>query len=164
MIYYHDMNTPIGLLRLVGRRDALIAVDFLSNHPDQPPNPTWQADSAPLTDPINQFQEWFAGKRNEFDLALAPIGTPFQLQVWETLRQIPFGETWSYGQLAKAIGRPSASRAVGAANGRNPLPIVIPCHRVIGANGSLTGFGGGLPIKQWLLAHEAGSNSRLKLI
>jgi len=105
-----------------------------------------------------QFDEYFAGKRKEFDLKLAPRGTPFQLAVWNVLRSIPYGRTWSYQDVANAIGKPAACRAVGAANGANPLPIVVPCHRVIGTNGSLTGFGGGLEVKRRLLALEgAGS-------
>jgi methylated-DNA-[protein]-cysteine S-methyltransferase len=103
-----------------------------------------------------ELGEYFAGRRRDFTVALEPDGTEFQRQVWLALRRIPFAATWSYGQLAAAIGKPSASRAVGAANGRNPLPIIVPCHRVIGQDGSLTGFGGGLPTKRWLLAHESG--------
>ncbi|MFN0148696.1 MAG: methylated-DNA--[protein]-cysteine S-methyltransferase [Dehalococcoidia bacterium] len=102
-----------------------------------------------------QFAAYFRGELTEFDLPLAPAGTPFQLQVWEALRGIPYGETISYGELARRIGRPAASRAVGAANGHNPIGIVVPCHRVIGANGSLTGYGGGLDRKRTLLALEA---------
>ena len=103
-----------------------------------------------------QLSAYFAGSLKTFDLPLAPKGTPFQLEVWGALRGIPYGETTSYGRIAEKIGRPDAVRAVGAANGQNPIPIVIPCHRVIGASGALTGFGGGLPMKQWLLAHESG--------
>jgi methylated-DNA-[protein]-cysteine S-methyltransferase len=102
-----------------------------------------------------QLAEYFAGTRREFDLELQPEGTPFQLKAWRALRSIPFGETRSYQQQATAIGKPTAMRAVGAANGKNPLPIVVPCHRVIGKDGSLVGFGGGLSCKRWLLAHEA---------
>src|SRR5688572_12192877 len=101
-----------------------------------------------------QLAAYFAGGLRSFDLPLAPRGTPFERRVWEALRDIPFGRTVSYGELARIIGEPGAARAVGAANGRNPLPIVVPCHRVIGADGSLVGFGGGLPRKRWLLEHE----------
>lgn len=101
-----------------------------------------------------QLGEYFAGERTTFDLELAPEGTEFQQKVWMLLRAIPFGETRSYGQLATKLKRPTASRAVGAANGRNPLGIIVPCHRVIGASGDLTGYAGGLPMKRWLLAHE----------
>lgn len=108
-----------------------------------------------------QLREFFEGSRTEFDLPLSPEGTDFQKKVWAELRKIPFGATRTYQQIALAMGRPEATRAVGAANGANPIPIVVPCHRVIGANGALTGFGGGLPIKRWLLEHEAGF-SRLR--
>lgn len=103
---------------------------------------------------VSQLDEYFAGERTDFDLVLVPRGTPFQLAVWNELQRIPYGATISYGALAKRIGKPDAVRAVGAANGANPIPIVIPCHRVIGANGSLTGYGGGLPIKRALLEIE----------
>jgi methylated-DNA-[protein]-cysteine S-methyltransferase len=102
----------------------------------------------------DQLAEYFAGKRRVFDLPLGPRGTGFQARVWRELTKIPYGETCSYGDIARAVGRPSASRAVGAANGRNPIAIIVPCHRVIGASGELTGYGGGLPMKRWLLAHE----------
>ena len=102
-----------------------------------------------------QLDQYFAGRRRGFDVRLSPSGTEFQLAAWRALCEIPFGETRSYQQQARLLGRPSATRAVGAANGRNPLPIVVPCHRVIGKDGSLTGFGGGLACKKWLLAHEA---------
>ncbi len=108
----------------------------------------------PLAATVRQLTEYFAGTRRLFDLPLRLAGTAFQQRVWRELTEIPYGETWSYGQLAKRIGNPSASRAVGLANGRNPISILVPCHRVIGANGSLTGYGGGLERKQWLLAHE----------
>jgi len=104
----------------------------------------------------DQLAEYFAGARRVFELPLAPPGTAFQSQVWRALLKIPFGDTRSYGQLARTIRRPSASRAVGAANGSNPIAIIVPCHRVIGTSGSLTGYGGGLEMKRWLLAHEAG--------
>jgi methylated-DNA-[protein]-cysteine S-methyltransferase len=107
-----------------------------------------------------QLGEYFAGRRRSFDLELAPRGTPFQLKVWAALREIPYGETRSYGELARGLGRPRASRAVGAANGANPIPIVIPCHRVVGCDGSLTGFGGGLAVKALLLDLEAGGRPR----
>jgi methylated-DNA-[protein]-cysteine S-methyltransferase len=103
-----------------------------------------------------QLAEYFAGERRAFDLPLAPQGSGFQVEVWRALLRIPYGETCSYGDIARVVGRPAASRAVGAANGRNPIPIIVPCHRVIGSNGSLTGYGGGLPVKRWLLDHERG--------
>jgi len=109
---------------------------------------------APLSATVRQLTEYFEGTRREFDLPLRLLGTAFQQRVWRELTEIPYGQTWSYGQLAKRIDKPSASRAVGLANGRNPISILVPCHRVIGADGSLTGYGGGLERKQWLLAHE----------
>ena len=107
---------------------------------------------------MNTILQYFSGERKEFDLTLNPVGTEFQKQTWCMLAKIPFGETWSYGQVANEIGLPKGVRAVGAANGRNPISIILPCHRVIGRNGTLTGFGGGLPTKQWLLEHEGGKS------
>jgi len=116
----------------------------------------WVHDEDALAPLRRQLQEYFAGERREFELELAPTGSPFQLEVWSALRTIPYGETASYGEIAAAVGQPGAARAVGGANNRNPIAIVVPCHRVIGASGSLTGYGGGLPRKQQLLALEAG--------
>lgn len=114
----------------------------------------WERDDAALAEVTRQLDEYFAGARVEFDLVLAPRGTPFQREVWDQLCRIPYGETISYGELAKRVDRPGAARAVGSANGQNPIAIIVPCHRVIGADGSLTGFGGGLPWKRWLLNRE----------
>ncbi|HEY3093359.1 MAG TPA: methylated-DNA--[protein]-cysteine S-methyltransferase, partial [Vicinamibacterales bacterium] len=125
------------------------------------PSPDWNHDDAAFGDVVSQLGEYFEGRRRQFDLPLAPAGTPFQQRVWSALLDIAYGETISYGELASRIGQKSASRAVGLANGSNPLPIVIPCHRVIGANGKLTGYGGGLPIKERLLAHERGERRLL---
>jgi methylated-DNA-[protein]-cysteine S-methyltransferase len=119
------------------------------------PDPSWQNENSPvLRETAKQLRAYFAGKLENFDLPLGPVGTKFQVGVWNRLCDIPYGETISYGQLAKQIGSPKASRAVGLANGSNPIPIIIPCHRVIGSNGKLTGYGGGLPIKEKLLALE----------
>ena len=118
------------------------------------PDPRALPQAPLLADAARQLAEYFAGGRLEFDLPLQLIGTPFQRQVWNALAEIPYGETWSYAQLARRIGNPKACRAVGLANGSNPISIIVPCHRVIGANGSLTGYGGGLERKRWLLAHE----------
>jgi methylated-DNA-[protein]-cysteine S-methyltransferase len=120
----------------------------------------WQRHDRAFVDVATQLKEYFEGRRREFELPLAPEGTPFQLRVWNALLEIPYGETISYGELAARIGDRSASRAVGLANGSNPLPIVIPCHRVIGSNGKLTGYGGGLPIKERLLALEGALPAR----
>lgn len=154
---YHDLDTPIGTLRLVGGEDSIDRID-LPNRAAEPPDPAWERSNgalpAALAEAKLQLEEYFAGDRREFDLPLAARGTEFQHRVWAELRRIPFGETISYGELATRIGKPTASRAVGAANGRNPLPVVVPCHRVIGSDGRLTGFGGGLPTKQALLDLE----------
>lgn len=154
---YHDFDTPIGVLRLVGDERHLERVD-LPNAAAIAPATGWRerlrALPAALDAAKRQLTEYFDGTRRDFDLPLAPDGTTFQLRVWDELRRIAYGETISYGELARRIGQPTASRAVGAANGRNPLAIVVPCHRVIGADGTLTGYGGGLPVKQALLALE----------
>jgi methylated-DNA-[protein]-cysteine S-methyltransferase len=119
------------------------------------PEPEWQeSQRGPIAEAARQLREYFAGKRAQFDLLLAPEGTAFQRDVWRQLQEIPYGETISYGELARRVGNPKASRAVGSANGANPLPIVIPCHRVIAGDGTLGGFGGGLPTKQTLIALE----------
>ncbi len=158
---YCETSTPVGRLLLTGDEDALRGISFQSGrHPAEVPE-AWQRAEEPFRDAIAQLAAYFAGRLRRFDLALAPEGTPFQREVWSALTEIPYGETVSYSELARRIGRPAATRAVGAANGRNPLPIVVPCHRVIGANGSLTGFGGGLSIKRRLLDLEAGSASLL---
>lgn len=115
----------------------------------------WRRDDAGFNDVRSQLDEYFAGARTAFDLPLHPTGTPFQLQVWAALRAIPYGETVSYREIAAAVGNPAACRAVGRANGQNPISIVVPCQRVIGASGGLTGYGGGLDAKRWLLSHEA---------
>ena len=154
---YHDFETPLGTMRVVGDARRIDRVD-LPNAAARAPDPAWRAARGALPGPLReakrQLGEYFAGDRREFDLPLAPDGTAFQHRVWDALRRIPYAETRSYGDLAKRIGNPTASRAVGAANGRNPLAIVVPCHRVIGADGSLTGYGGGLPVKAALLALE----------
>lgn len=155
-MFFCYMNSPIGKLLLAGEPDALKLISFETGRHVQQPAAGWQEDEAPLRPAMQQLDEYFAGERRDFDLPLQPEGTPFQQSVWRALCDIPYARTESYGGLAKRIGRPRAMRAVGAANGLNPLPIVIPCHRVIGANGSLTGYGGGLPIKQQLLALERG--------
>ena len=121
----------------------------------------WENDRASFADVIRQLDEYFAGTRRDFDIPLHPTGTPFQLKVWEQLRAIPYGETISYGALARRVANPNASRAVGLANGRNPIAIIVPCHRVIGADGSLTGYGGGIGRKRFLLGLETGAGRLL---
>ena len=153
-MYYSYLQSPIGQLLLAGTEASLSLIGFPEGKGKVEPKPDWEQRDDGFAEAKKQLQEYFSGDRKVFDLALAPHGTEFQLQVLKQLEAIPFGETRSYRQVAEAIGRPKAVRAVGAANGRNPLPIVIPCHRVIGADGSLTGFGGGLAAKSWLLKHE----------
>jgi len=147
------IDSPVGELTLTASDTALTGVYFPTSRHGRPPQPDG-ARSDVLDRVRSQLEEYFAGTRQTFDLPLAPTGTPFQLQVWELLRRIPYGATTSYGALARQLGDPTASRAVGAANGQNPIPIIVPCHRVIGANGDLTGFGGGIERKRWLLQHE----------
>lgn len=149
------VDSPVGPLFIAADDDGLRAIEFSENrHPIKRKDDWRDGDNAMLRHARKQLDEYFAGKRRTFDLPLSPAGTEFQRNVWTTLATIPYGETISYAQLASRVGKPSAMRAVGAANGRNPLPIVLPCHRVIGADGSLTGFGGGLPTKQFLLKLE----------
>ena len=157
-VHWATIETPIGELLLVEEAGRVREISFQAARPRRP-EAEWRKDARALAPVIAQLDEYFAGRRRTFDLELDPHGTEFQRRVWSELRRIPWGETISYGELARRIGSPSASRAVGAANGRNPIPIVIPCHRVIGANGDLTGFGGGLPIKRKLLALEGAGES-----
>ncbi len=146
--------SPIGELTLVATDDALVGL-FMEAHASEPLIADAEERRTQLLKRVSaQLDEYFAGRRERFDVPLAPRGTAFQTSVWAVLQRIPFGVTWSYAQVARALGTPKAVRAVGAANGRNPISVIIPCHRVIGADGSLTGYGGGLPRKRWLLAHE----------
>jgi len=154
LIHYDDMDSPIGRLRLVADRDGLREIWFEQGRHQKAVEPNWIRATEPLAFVRVQLEEYFAGERQHFELPLHPQGTPFQLEVWRELARIPYGVTISYGELARRIEQPQAVRAVGAANGRNPLPIVLPCHRVIGSDGSLTGFGGGLPTKRYLLQLE----------
>ncbi len=148
-------DTPVGPLHLVADDDGALTHLLFDDERRFPSlAPTVRPDRAPFAEVIAQLEEYFAGERRAFDLPLAPHGTAFQRSVWAALRTIPYGETRSYAAQASAIGRPSATRAVGAANGRNPIALIVPCHRVIGADGSLTGYGGGIERKRWLLAHE----------
>lgn len=158
-IQYDEMDSPVGTLRLVADGYGLREIWFERERHPKSAQPGWTRvaqplASAPIAAARRQLEEYFAGKRQHFELPLHPLGTPFQLTVWEELGRIPYGITISYGELARRIGKPEAVRAVGAANGRNPLPIVLPCHRVIGSDGKLVGFGGGLPTKRFLLSME----------
>ena len=155
MTSYTYFDTPVGVVMLAGCRDhGLRAISFQCGKSARGPEPHWLQSDKPFRDVIRQLTEYFRGRRTTFDLFLHPKGTPFQREVWKALLTIPYGETRSYGDIATQIGRPTAVRAVGLANGRNPLPIVVPCHRVIGSSGRLVGYGGGLPVKQALLDRE----------
>ena len=160
MILCRRIDSPVGPLMLAAGDDGLRHIEFRENrHPAN--RSDWHGGDSPVLQAAEaQLREYFAGERRAFDLPLAPRGTPFQLQVWQALAGIPYGSTVSYAQLAQAVGNPEAMRAVGAANGRNPLPIVLPCHRVIGADGALVGFGGGLPVKEFLLRLEGALPTR----
>ncbi|HET7564823.1 MAG TPA: methylated-DNA--[protein]-cysteine S-methyltransferase [Gemmatimonadaceae bacterium] len=161
MIVYDTLHSPVGELLLTANDVGLTGIDFEPHSHSRDARAEWDhatshtgAASAILAVAREQLTAYFAGTRTVFDLPLAARGTPFQLRVWTALRDIAFGESISYGELARRLGVPRAVRAVGGANGRNPIPIVVPCHRVIGADGSLTGFGGGIERKRWLLRHE----------
>ena len=153
-MWFDEFTTPVGKLIAAVDDSGVRHVVFETSRHAPPPMASWQRDKIATAEVRNQLLDYFEGQRRGFDLQINPIGTPFQRRTWLALAKIPFGQTWSYGELAKKIGQPAALRAVGAANGRNPLPIILPCHRVVGSDGSLTGFGGGLSVKAWLLSHE----------
>ena len=161
MMYYCYFDTPIGELLLAGEDNALSMIGFPKGAMRRDPEPDWIYNEQPFENACRQLAEYFAGERKNFDLPLSLAGTEFQVEVLEALQTIPYGETTSYGAIAKQIGRPKAVRAVGAANGRNPIPIIVPCHRVIGTSGDLTGFGGGLDTKAELLRLEAENSNKL---
>jgi methylated-DNA-[protein]-cysteine S-methyltransferase len=154
-LFYTTFESPVGPLLLGGDSDALRLVSFESSKHAAPTQADWKQDNAPFAEVIRQLQAYFRGELREFDVPLALEGTEFQRRVWNALREIPYGETISYLHLAERIGNPKAVRAVGLANGSNPIPIIVPCHRVIGSDGSLTGFGGGLSAKKKLLELES---------
>lgn len=170
MATYEVIDTPVDRLFVGASDQGLHLIKFLDQRESEgeliaeleaaASEPASRGGHA-IDEPVRQLREYFAGTRHEFDLPLAPKGTDFQLSVWQALRAIPPGVTTSYGAIAESIGKPTASRAVGAANGRNPISIVVPCHRVIGSNGTLTGYGGGLDRKAWLLNHETTERSLL---
>lgn len=151
---YCFMDSPIGKLFLAGDQEGLKHLNFPREKKPVRPQPGWMEMPAFFTSVVSELKEYFSGKRQQFSIDIKPEGTAFQLSVWESLQQVPYGKTVSYSELAKQVGNPKASRAVGAANGANPIPIIIPCHRAIGADGDLTGFGGGLDVKQYLLSLE----------
>lgn len=146
-----SIQTPIGWILVHACDDGLKGLDFCG---DQKPPPMPNIKSSCIDETLKQLEAYFVNKRKTFDLPIAPEGTPFQLQVWRQLQQIPWGHSRTYGDIARFCKNPKASRAVGLANNRNPLPIIVPCHRVIGCKGKLVGYGGGLGIKRWLLQHE----------
>ena len=151
------VKAPFGTLTVVAsERGVRYCMFDNESHPKQLDglNIIDDASHISIANAVKQVKEYLAGTRLEFDLPLDLHGTEFQQQAWRSLAQVPYGKTWSYAQQAASIGRPAATRAIGAANGRNPVAVILPCHRIIGANGALTGFGGGLPVKQWLLEHE----------
>ena len=154
LMCYCYIESPVGMLLVAGDEAGLRYIGFPGGKSPLQPGSTWKEDRRALGEAIRQLHAYFEGALKAFSLTLAPRGTPFQLSVLRALQEIPYGETIAYGEVARRIGKPKASRAVGAANARNPLPIVIPCHRVIGSDGSLTGFGGGLDVKKALLALE----------
>ncbi len=159
---YTEMKSPLGTLLLTAEDGALTGVHFPGQKHDKPHQPDWKRgdDEPVLAKARAQLAEYFEGRRSDFDLKLAPRGTPFQQAVWRALLAVPFGATSTYGSIAAAIGRPSAVRAVGAAIGANPIGIIVPCHRIIGRDGSLTGYAGGLDRKTKLLALERRPFSR----
>lgn len=152
---YTTIESPVGPLLMAADEGGLCFISFAGKKRAVKPHRDWTENQKPFAEVTRQLRAYFRGELEEFDVRLNMQGTPFQLRVWESLREIPYGETTSYGQLARRIGKPDAVRAVGLANGSNPIPIIVPCHRVIGSDGSLTGYGGGLPIKEKLLALES---------
>lgn len=154
LLEYNYVESPIGTLLLAGKDEVLHHLVLPSGKMHFKPKPDWHHNSAILTPARQQIEAYFAGQLEQFDLAIAPSGTEFQMLVLGALQKIPFGQMCSYKEIAQAINRPKAVRAVGAANGRNPIPLIIPCHRVVGVDGSLTGFGGGIDTKAFLLRLE----------
>ena len=155
-VLYDVVQTPIDRLVVASDGSAIVGVWMANAGPDDAGWADRCGTDSLLDEARRQLVAYFAGRLRAFDLSIAPNGTDFQRRVWSALREIPFGATMSYAELARRVSNAAAVRAVGAANGRNPIPIIVPCHRVIGSDGSLTGFGGGLPRKQWLLKHEGG--------
>jgi methylated-DNA-[protein]-cysteine S-methyltransferase len=154
-IFYTTLDSPVGALFITSNGEAITEL-FMEKHKGGPkPIGDWRRDGSLFREAADQLRAYFAGELTEFDLPLATAGAPFQQLVWAELRKIPYGSTVSYGELARRIGAPKAPRAVGAANGSNPISIIIPCHRVIGSNGKLTGYGGGIERKKFLLEFEA---------
>jgi methylated-DNA-[protein]-cysteine S-methyltransferase len=160
---YANVESPIGDLLLLSDGHALCGLYMREGRKPVAPRPEWTPSMEPFGDVRAQLTEYFAGERSSFDVPLRLDGTPFQRRVWRALRDIAYGQTMSYGELARSIGQPSAARAVGLANGRNPIAVIVPCHRVVGANATLTGYGGGVERKRFLLDLEAGQGSQVAL-
>jgi methylated-DNA-[protein]-cysteine S-methyltransferase len=157
-LFYTTIDSPIGELLLLGDGHVLRGLYMQGGRKPIAIDPTWERDEEPFASVTSQLEEYFSGHRDTFDVPLQMRGTPFERRVWGALQEIPYGETTSYGELASRIGQPTGARAVGLANGRNPIAVIVPCHRVIGANGSLTGYGGGLERKRILLELEHGQS------
>ena len=155
-MWFTEIDSPVGRMRLATDGDALRHIDFLVRPADLRAPAGWVRAEAPFKKVIEQLDAYFAGALRDFDTPIEPRGTEFQQRVWRRLREIPYGRTISYSELAMRVGSPKGFRAVGLANGQNPIPLLIPCHRVIGKDGSLVGYGGGLGIKERLLALESG--------
>jgi len=160
---YTYMESPVGRLLLMGSENGLAGVHFVNGKSPTKVQKDWLLDNSFFADTINQLTAYFNCQLTEFDLEFDLQGTPFQIEVWRALQEIPYGKTICYGELARRINRPLSIRAVGLANGQNPIAIIIPCHRVIGKNGDLIGYGGGLENKTWLLQHEGAFSEQLKL-
>ena len=158
-LLYTTLESPLGELLLVGDGRDLHGLYMRAGRRPIGPRPGWRAADAPFADVSRQLEEYFAGRRSSFDVSLSMRGTPFQRRVWEELREIPYGETATYGEIARRVGEPGSARAVGVANGSNPVSVIVPCHRVIGASGKLTGYGGGLENKRILLDLEQGRST-----
>lgn len=153
--FFHEVDSPIGKLLLIGDGTRLHALHMNGDGDYDGLRGKMTRDPDAFAEPVAQLTQYFAGERTDFDLELEAHGTDFQLLVWNALREIPYGETRSYGAVASKVGKPTAARAVGGANNKNPIAVIVPCHRVIGASGALVGYGGGLDRKTWLLDHEA---------
>jgi methylated-DNA-[protein]-cysteine S-methyltransferase len=151
MVENIKVDSPLGTLRLTSRGDSLVEVSFIDKAETKYSN---NVNSEVLEQAVTQLNEYFNGKRTAFELPLSPDGTAFQKEIWQALQEIPYGQTITYGELSEKLGKPKAIRAVGTANGSNPIPIIIPCHRVVGSGQKLTGYSGGIERKRWLLQHE----------
>lgn len=155
-MYYSHYESPVGQLLLVGDGNNIHRIDFATTCRPVTPKTSWEFNASIFRTLTNELDAYFNGHLQRFSVTVAPNGSAFQKKVWDALQKIEYGQTCTYADIARSIGKPTASRAVGSANGRNPVSIVIPCHRVIGTNGTLTGYAGGISTKQWLLSHEAG--------